>query len=49
VGILMRRDLVLVDGNAGMNAAALLNGGTAVVLGDTAEFLGVEMKKELYS
>jgi len=37
--------LVIVEGNAGMNAAALLNGGTVVVLGDVAEFLGVEMKK----
>jgi len=45
VGILMRKGCVLVDGNAGMNAAALLNGGTVVVLGDAAEFLGVEQKK----
>jgi len=45
VGILMRRGLVIVEGNAGMNAAALLNGGTVVVSGDVAEFLGVEMKK----
>ena len=45
VGILMRKGLVVVDGNAGMNAAALLNGGTVVVLGDAAEFLDVEMKK----
>jgi formylmethanofuran dehydrogenase subunit C len=28
-----------------MNAAALLNGGTVVVLGDAAEFLGVELRK----
>jgi len=45
VGILMRKGLVVVEGNAGMNAAALLNGGTVVVLGDTSEFLGVELKK----
>jgi len=45
VGILMRKGLVVVDGNAGMNAAALLNGGTVVVLGDAAEFLGVELRR----
>ncbi len=46
-GILMRKGLVLVDGNAGMNAAALLSGGKVVILGDAAEFLGVEMRKGL--
>ncbi|MCK4475969.1 MAG: hypothetical protein KAU16_04505 [Methanophagales archaeon] len=45
VGILMRKGFVLVEGNAGMNAAALLNGGKVVILGDAAEFLGVEMRK----
>ncbi|MBE0516402.1 MAG: hypothetical protein IBX41_03270 [Methanophagales archaeon] len=44
-GILMRKGLVVIEGNADMNAAALLNGGTVVVLGDAAEFLGVEMKR----
>ena len=44
-GILMRKGFVLVDGNAGMNAAALLNGGKVVILGDAAEFLGVEMRR----
>jgi formylmethanofuran dehydrogenase subunit C len=29
----------------GMNAAALLNGGEVVILGDAAEFLGVELRK----
>ena len=38
---------IIVDGNAGMNAAALLNGGKIVILGDAAEFLGVEMRKGL--
>ena len=47
VGILMRKGFVLVEGNAGMNAAALLNGGKVVILGDAAEFLGVEMRKGL--
>ncbi len=45
VGILMRKGLVVVGGNADMNAAALLNGGTVVVLGTAAEFLGVELRK----
>ncbi|MCW3134737.1 MAG: hypothetical protein N2V78_10455 [Methanophagales archaeon] len=47
VGILMRKGFVLVDGSAGMNAAALLNGGKVVILGDASEFLGVEMRKGL--
>jgi len=47
VGILMRKGFVLVEGNAGMNAAALLNGGKVVILGEAAEFLGVEMRKGL--
>ncbi|MDI6811034.1 MAG: hypothetical protein QMD80_05080 [archaeon] len=44
-GILVRKGLVVIEGNADMNAAALLNGGTVVILGDAAEFLGVEMKR----
>jgi formylmethanofuran dehydrogenase subunit C len=47
VGILMRKGCVLIEGNAGMNAAALLNGGKVVILGDAEEFLGIEMKKGL--
>ena len=38
---------IIVDGNAGMDAAALLNGGKIAILGDAAEFLGVEMGKGL--
>ena len=46
-GILMRKGFVLVEGNAGMNAAALLNGGKVVILGDAAEFSGVGIRKGL--
>jgi len=43
----MRKGFVLVEGNAGINAAALLNGGKVVILGEAAEFSGVEMRKGL--
>ena len=36
---------IVVEGNAGMNAAALLNGGSVVILGNAAEFLAVELIK----
>ncbi len=41
----MRNGCVVVEGNAGMNAAALLNGGSVVILGNAAEFLAVELIK----
>ncbi len=44
-GILMRKGVVKVNGNAGKNTGALLNGGTVVVNGNCDDFAAIEMKK----
>ena len=44
-GILMRRGIVRVDGDAGKNTGALLNGGTVVINGNTDDFTGIDMIK----
>ena len=44
-GILMKKGIVRVKGNAGNNTAALLNGGTIIIEGDCDDFTAVEMKK----
>ena len=43
-GILMKKGIVRVNGNAGNNTAALLNGGTVIINGDCDDFTSVEMK-----
>ncbi|MCL2114821.1 MAG: hypothetical protein FWH29_01195 [Methanobrevibacter sp.] len=43
-GILMKKGIVRVNGNAGNNTAALLNGGTIIINGDCDDFSAVEMK-----
>jgi len=43
-GILMKNGIVRVNGNAGNNTAALLNGGTIIINGDCDDFTAVEMK-----
>jgi formylmethanofuran dehydrogenase subunit C len=44
-GILMKNGIVRVNGNAGNNTAALLNGGTIIIDGDCDDFTAVEMRK----
>ncbi|MCL2157031.1 MAG: hypothetical protein FWH54_03310 [Methanobrevibacter sp.] len=44
-GILMKKGIVRVNGNAGNNTAALLNGGTIIINGNCDDFSSVEMKK----
>ncbi len=44
-GILMRKGVVKVNGNAGKNTGALLNGGTVVINGNSDDFSAIEMKK----
>ena len=44
-GILMRKGLVKVNGNAGKNTGALLNGGTVLINGNCDDFSAIEMKK----
>lgn len=44
-GILMRKGVVKVNGNAGKNTGALLNGGTVVINGKSDDFSAIEMKK----
>ena len=44
-GILMRKGVVKVNGNAGKNTGALLNGGTVLINGDCDDFSGIEMKR----
>jgi formylmethanofuran dehydrogenase subunit C len=44
-GILMRKGLVLINGNAGKNTGALLNGGTVIVNGDADDFTAIDMIK----
>lgn len=44
-GILMRKGVVKVNGNAGKNTGALLNGGTVVINGNSDDFAAIEMKK----
>lgn len=44
-GILMKKGVVRVNGNAGNNTAALLNGGTVIIDGKCDDFTAVEMKK----
>jgi formylmethanofuran dehydrogenase subunit C len=46
-GILMRKGTVKIDGNAGKNSGALLNGGKLVINGDTDDFTGIDMIKGL--
>ena len=46
-GILMRKGTVKVNGNAGKNSGALLNGGKLVINGDTDDFTGIDMIKGL--
>jgi len=43
-GLLMRRGIVHIKGNAGLNTASRLNGGTVVVKGKADEFAGAYMK-----
>lgn len=44
-GILMRKGVVKVNGNAGKNTGALLNGGTVLINGNCDDFSAIEMKK----
>ncbi|MDD3985632.1 MAG: hypothetical protein PHY59_07085 [Methanobacterium sp.] len=44
-GILMRKGHIRVNGTAGKNTGALLNGGTLVINGDTDDFTGIDMIK----
>jgi len=44
-GILMKKGIVRVKGNAGNNTAALLNGGTIIIDGNCDDFTAVEMRK----
>jgi formylmethanofuran dehydrogenase subunit C len=44
-GILMRRGVVRVNGNAGKNTGAILNGGTVVINGNTDDFTAIDMIK----
>lgn len=44
-GILMRKGIVRVNGNAGKNTGALLNGGTVIIKGDCDDFSAIEMIK----
>ncbi|TKY92447.1 MAG: formylmethanofuran dehydrogenase [Candidatus Methanomarinus sp.] len=43
-GLLMRRGIVHISGNAGLNTASRLDGGTVVVRGKADEFAGAYMK-----
>ena len=44
-GILMRKGTVRINGPAGKNSGALLNGGTLIIDGDTDDFTGIDMIK----
>jgi len=44
-GILMRKGHIKINGTAGKNTGALLNGGTIVINGDTDDFTGIDMIK----
>jgi len=44
-GILIKKGIVRVNGNAGKNNEALLNGGTVVINGNTDDFTGIDMIK----
>ena len=43
-GLLMQKGILIIEGNAGMNTAAHLDGGTVVVKGKCGEFAGAFMK-----
>lgn len=43
-GLLMRKGVLIIEGNAGMNTAAHLDGGTVIVKGKCGEFAGAFMK-----
>jgi len=43
-GLLMQKGTLIIEGNAGMNTASHLNGGTVVVKGKCGEFAGAFMK-----
>ena len=44
-GILMRKGIVRVNGPAGKNSGALLNGGTLIINGNTDDFTAIDMIK----
>lgn len=44
-GILMRKGIVRVNGPAGKNSGALLNGGTVIINGNTDDFTAIDMIK----
>jgi len=44
-GILMKRGMVRVNGHAGKNTGALLNGGLVIINGNTDDFTGIDMIK----
>jgi formylmethanofuran dehydrogenase subunit C len=44
-GILMRKGVVRINGTAGKNSGALLNGGTLVIDGNTDDFTAIDMIK----
>lgn len=46
-GILMRDGVVKINGDAGKNTGALLNGGSVLINGNCDDFSGIEMKKGL--
>ena len=46
-GILMKDGVVKINGNAGKNTGALLNGGSVLINGNCDDFSGIEMKKGL--
>lgn len=46
-GILMRKGTVRINGSAGKNSGALLNGGTLIIDGNTDDFTAIDMIKGL--
>ena len=44
-GILMRKGMVRINGPAGKNSGALLNGGTLIIDGEADDFTGIDMIK----
>jgi formylmethanofuran dehydrogenase subunit C len=44
-GILMKKGMVRVNGKAGNNTGALLNGGIVIINGNTDDFTGIDMIK----